>query len=123
MSTAFLMCTIQSLLLCLTSSIIILYCIRQGHAADDNVLPDSLQFTNAVSAVADSDGNGNVSNWEFYDALDPNEMSKNDYVFDNFEWTHCEGQVNGNSKAAGDDEGDDDFEQDDDNSYIFGNDY
>ena len=41
--------------------------------------------------MADADGDGNVTNWEFYMALDPNSAYLNDYVFDNFLWDHCEG--------------------------------
>eukprot|EP01034_Spumella_vulgaris_P025775 gene25775-32266_t len=64
-----------------------------GHASTDNVLPDALNFTSAISSVADADGDGNITNWEFYKALDPNEATLNDYVFDNFEWSHCEGDA------------------------------
>jgi hypothetical protein len=74
--------------------------ICTGHAYDDNVLPDMLKFTSAISSVADADNNGNISNWEFYLALDPNSAYLNDYVFDNFEWTHCEGAIEGNDASA-----------------------
>ncbi len=57
------------------------------------MLPDALNFTSAISSVADADGDGNITNWEFYKALDPNEATLNDYVFDHFEWTHCEGDA------------------------------
>lgn len=39
--------------------------------------------------AADTDGDGQVSNWEFYQALNPNTAEGNDYVFDNFNWLHC----------------------------------
>ena len=37
-----------------------------------------------------SDKDGLITNWEFYLALDPNNMEGNDYVFDHFEWPHCD---------------------------------
>ena len=37
-----------------------------------------------------SDKDGIITNWEFYLALDPNYMEGNDYVFDHFEWPHCD---------------------------------
>ena len=64
-----------------------------GHAADDTVLPDMLPLTDALREVADADGDGRVSNWEFWLAIDPNEISNQDYVFDNFDWDHCEGKL------------------------------
>ena len=30
-----------------------------------------------------------ITNYEFYTALDPNEMGWNDYVFNHFRWDHC----------------------------------
>ena len=61
-----------------------------GHGANDKVLPDALKFTDAVMAVADTNGDKVISNWEFFLALDPNNVDGNDYVFDNFDWDHCE---------------------------------
>jgi len=63
-----------------------------GHASDDPVIPgdQSLPYTDAVTAIADADGDGVVTNWEFFLALDPNNMDGSDYVFDNFEWNHCD---------------------------------
>jgi hypothetical protein len=63
-----------------------------GHASDDDVLPDVLPFTD-IMKNADSDGNGKISNWEYYVALDPANPDLNDYVFDNFDWSHCEGKI------------------------------
>jgi len=61
-----------------------------GHAADDRALPDKLPYSDAIlTGGADKDADGHISNWEFYLALDPNSISSTDYVFDNFEWTHC----------------------------------
>ncbi len=53
------------------------------------MLPTALPFTSAISSAADRDSNGVISNWEFYLSLDPNSVSRNDYVFDHFEWDHC----------------------------------
>jgi hypothetical protein len=39
---------------------------------------------------ADTNGDKVISNWEFFLALDPNNIDGNDYVFDNFDWEHCE---------------------------------
>jgi len=63
-----------------------------GHASDDPVIPgdQSLPYPDAIASIADTDGDGVVSNWEFYIALDPNNIDGSDYVFDNFEWDHCE---------------------------------
>ena len=60
-----------------------------GHGAEDKVLPDALKFTDAIMNVADSNGDKIISNWEFYLAIDPNNVDGNDYVFDHFEWDHC----------------------------------
>jgi hypothetical protein len=62
-----------------------------GHGKDDAVLKDMLPMTGAAEAYADRDGDGVVTNWEFYLTLDPNVMEASDYVFDNFKWDHCEG--------------------------------
>ncbi len=94
----------------------------QGHAADDPVLPSALPFTSQIADSADVNGDGIVTNWEFYVALDPNKIEVcdvlllifmlkltnfayvlwcvqgNDYVFDNFEWSHCtEGTIDTSS--------------------------
>jgi hypothetical protein len=62
-----------------------------GHDADDAALPGgySLPYTDALEAVADADGDGVITNWEFFEAIDPNNVDGNDYVFDNFNWDHC----------------------------------
>jgi hypothetical protein len=63
----------------------------EGHAATDPVLPEDITIlTDALEKVADFDGDGTVTNYEFYTALDPNAVEYNDYVFDNFNWNHCE---------------------------------
>jgi hypothetical protein len=41
----------------------------------------------------DSDGNGIVSNWEYYNAIDPKNMDGLDYVFDTFTWSHCDDKI------------------------------
>ena len=47
------------------------------------------QFSPFFQDFADADGDGVVTNWEFYLSLDPNDIEGNDYVFDNFDWPHC----------------------------------
>jgi hypothetical protein len=64
-----------------------------GHAAQDQVLPDKLPLTDVLEKAADSSRDMRLTNWEFFEALDPNDPSKNDYVFDHFTWEHCEGKL------------------------------
>jgi len=68
--------------------------VCKGHAADDQALPARLPFTDALlGGGVDKDGDGTVTNWEFFLSLDPNNVNANDYVFDNFEWSHCDGKI------------------------------
>jgi hypothetical protein len=60
-----------------------------GHGKDDNVLPDKLPLTSRLHAAADLDNNGVITNYEFFIALNPNDPELNDYVFDDFTWSHC----------------------------------
>lgn len=61
-----------------------------GHAANDRALPAALHLTDIFNTNnADADGDGIITNTEFYLALNPNDPSLNDYVFDNFKWDHC----------------------------------
>jgi len=62
-----------------------------GHGAADAVIPGdiSLPMTDAIQNIADTDGDGVISNWEFVVAIDPTNVDGNDYVFDNFQWDHC----------------------------------
>lgn len=69
-----------------------------GHAADDAALPASLPWLDGFEAYADTDGNGVISNYEYYLALNPNDVNGVDYVFDNFEWSHCDGKISTYSK-------------------------
>lgn len=57
------------------------------------MLPVTLPFTDAILSAGDTNGDGILSNWEFYTVLDPNNFEANDYVFDNFEWNHCIGAI------------------------------
>ena len=61
-----------------------------GHGKDDDVLPVDLPFTRAMDKYADANKDGRITNYEFYLALDPNNIDGNDYVFDHFHWDHCE---------------------------------
>jgi hypothetical protein len=61
-----------------------------GHASADAALPSGLVMTPIMyTNGADTDGDGVISNMEFFLALDPNDPDKNDYVYDNFNWDHC----------------------------------
>ena len=60
----------------------------RGHAAGDPALASALQMTDIIY-TNDLNGDGVLTNLEFYEVLDPNEMNNNDYVFDNFDWDHC----------------------------------
>jgi hypothetical protein len=71
-----------------------------GHAATDPVLSVKLPLTDAVLAAClevDSgplgNGDGEISNFEYFLAVDPNHVEGNDYVFDNFKWDHCVGKI------------------------------
>lgn len=66
----------------------------KGHAATDPALPtgtgkNSLPYTSAIESVADLDNDGVISNFEYFQAIDPSNIDGNDYVYDNFEWSHC----------------------------------
>jgi hypothetical protein len=60
-----------------------------GHGKDDEVLPSALPLTSKLHNAADINNDGRITNWEFYLALNPNDPTLNDYVFDNFDWMHC----------------------------------
>ena len=61
----------------------------EGHAGYDPVLPADMVYTPAVKRFIDADHDGGITNWEFYVALDPNNLEGNDYVWDHFDWPHC----------------------------------
>jgi hypothetical protein len=52
-----------------------------------------LPFTGSLATDADTDGDSIISNWEFLAYMNPNDPNGLDYVFDHFEWTHCDGFV------------------------------
>ncbi len=60
-----------------------------GHDATDSVLPASLPLLDGFAELADTDGDGIITNMEYYIAINPNNGDGLDYVFDNFEWSHC----------------------------------
>jgi Common central domain of tyrosinase len=71
-----------------------------GHAATDEVLSVKLPLTDAVLAAAlevdkgeHGNNDGEISNWEYFIAVDPNNVDGNDYVFDHFQWDHCKGNI------------------------------
>ena len=61
-----------------------------GHQATDLVFPVALPLTETVERGVDMNEDGIVTNWEFFRALDPNLPDNNDYVFDHFDWDHCD---------------------------------
>ena len=61
-----------------------------GHAENDLVFPVALPLTEALERSTDANADGIVTNVEFFRALDPNLPDSNDYVFDNFDWAHCD---------------------------------
>jgi hypothetical protein len=71
-----------------------------GHASTDPVLSVKLPLTDAVLKAAkavdmgpNGNGDGEISNWEYFIAVDPNDVNGNDYVFDHFDWPHCVGKI------------------------------
>ena len=60
-----------------------------GHDATDSVLPASLPLLDGFAELADTDGDGIITNIEYYLAINPNNEDGLDYVFDHFEWSHC----------------------------------
>ncbi len=60
-----------------------------GHEATDRVLPSRLSYLPDFPSLADVDNDGIITNWEYFIAADPNNIDGVDYVYDNFEWSHC----------------------------------
>lgn len=58
-----------------------------GHGADDEAL-EGLHILPRVEALADTNGDGKVSNIELYNVMDPTKFNV-DYVYDEYGWTHC----------------------------------
>jgi hypothetical protein len=65
----------------------------EGHAEGDRAVPEGIPLTHQMDKIADADGDGIVTNIEFYNALDPTNVNGQDYVFDNFKWDHCEDKL------------------------------
>jgi hypothetical protein len=64
-----------------------------GHDANDAALPASLPWLDGFEELADTDGDGIVTNWEYYLAINPNNEDGLDYIFADFEWSHCEDKI------------------------------
>lgn len=64
--------------------------ICYGHDKDDIVLPSHLPLLGDFGMYADKDSDGNVSNWEYFIASNPNDPNGLDYVYDTFTWRHCD---------------------------------
>jgi hypothetical protein len=62
------------------------YC--SGHSMYDTVLQD-LALPSHLIKTADVNGDGILSNIEFYDGIDPSTGVGMDYIYDNFKWDHC----------------------------------
>lgn len=64
-----------------------------GHDANDAALPASLPWLDGFEELADTDGDGIITNWEYYLAINPNNEDGLDYIFADFEWSHCEDKI------------------------------
>lgn len=62
------------------------YC--SGHGMEDAVLED-LPLPPALILAGDVNLDGALSNFEFTEALDPNVEAGTLYIFDHFDWEHC----------------------------------
>ena len=67
-----------------------------GHGKDDGVLSVKLPLTESilqtalqVDAGGEGNGDGDISNWEFFLSIDPNNVHGVDMVYDHFLWDHC----------------------------------
>lgn len=60
-----------------------------GHGMHDAVLPNLPLPANLIK-FADQNGDGHLSNIEFWEGVDPNTNGGVDYIFDSFEWPHCD---------------------------------
>jgi len=58
-----------------------------GHGEDDDAL-EGLAILPRVARLADTNGDGRVSNIELYKVMDPTKFNV-DYVYDEFSWNHC----------------------------------
>jgi len=63
----------------------------KGHGPHDPAL-QGLTIVPRIANAADVNGDGIITNMEFYNVMDPAVFNA-DYVYDNFEWAHC-GQEN-----------------------------
>jgi hypothetical protein len=61
-----------------------------GHAKDDAALPKDLPLISGFLDKADSNQDGSISNWEYFLATNPNDADGVDYVYDNYDWSHCQ---------------------------------
>ena len=64
-----------------------------GHDVDDAALPASLPWLDGFEELADTDGDGIITNWEYYLAINPNNEDGLDYIFGDFEWSHCQDKI------------------------------
>lgn len=59
-----------------------------GHGPDDEALAGFTSLSR-FAELADTNGDGSVSNLELYEAIDPSKPNV-DYIYDNYEWSHCD---------------------------------
>jgi hypothetical protein len=60
----------------------------EGHSMYDAVLEDLPLPAHLISA-GDTNGDGELSNVEFYEVMDPTSGDAATYIYDNFDWSHC----------------------------------
>jgi len=70
-----------------------------GHSMHDAVL-QNLPIPQRLVNYADSNGDGHLSNIEFWEGVDPVSGAGLDYIYDNFEWNHCTNDTTTNSTTS-----------------------
>lgn len=60
-----------------------------GHSMDDAAIVD-LPLPKHLVDISDVNQDGVMSNIELFEAIDPTKEDGTTYIFDNFEWTHCD---------------------------------
>merc|ERR1711998_477267 len=66
-----------------------------GHGKEDPVL-SGIPMLEWVERQVPG-GNANMSNWAFYEAIDPTTFEALDYIYDGFTWDHCDGAADWNT--------------------------
>jgi hypothetical protein len=63
--------------------------VCEGHGMYDAVLQD-LSMPSSMISNFDANGDGELNNIEYYDAIDPTNEDGIDYIYDHFTWNHCD---------------------------------